>query len=410
MMRWGLGLVCAGLLLGAGLRAQSGAPANGEWPTYGADLGQHAATRRSTQINAGQLQQARGRVALQDRQPRPAPRVQARRDAADGQRRASTRPPARAARWSRSTPRPASCCGCTASSEGARGAAAPRQLSGRGLSYWTDGRDDAILYVTPGYRLVALNAKTGALVTQLRQERRRRSEDATIDQDDRSGHRRDRPPLDADRRQRRRHRRLGASTPAASPQSRNEHEGARPRLRRAHRQAAVDLQHDSAARRVRQRHVGEGFVGVHRQHRRVGADHGRRGARPRSTCRSRLPTARLLRRPSPRQQPVRREHRRRRSEDRAAQVALPARPSRHVGHRHPVRRRSSRDITVNGRTIKAAGAADQAGFLYVLRSRDRPADLADRGAAGAERRHAGRMVFADAAVPDQAAGLRRPAV
>lgn len=46
--------------------------------------------------------------------------------------------------------------------EGARGAAAPRQLSGRGLSYWTDGANDArILYVTPGYQLVALNAKTG---------------------------------------------------------------------------------------------------------------------------------------------------------------------------------------------------------------------------------------------------------
>ncbi|MBZ5609178.1 MAG: PQQ-binding-like beta-propeller repeat protein [Acidobacteriia bacterium] len=47
--------------------------------------------------------------------------------------------------------------------EGARGAASPRQLSGRGLSYWTDGRgDDRILYVTPGYRLVCLDAKTGA--------------------------------------------------------------------------------------------------------------------------------------------------------------------------------------------------------------------------------------------------------
>src|SRR5205085_3501509 len=31
--------------------------------------------------------------------------------------------------------------------EGARGAAAPRQLSGRGLAYWTDGRDERILYV-----------------------------------------------------------------------------------------------------------------------------------------------------------------------------------------------------------------------------------------------------------------------
>jgi len=45
--------------------------------------------------------------------------------------------------------------------EGARAVAAPRQLSGRGLSYWTDGRDERILYVTPGYRLVALDARTG---------------------------------------------------------------------------------------------------------------------------------------------------------------------------------------------------------------------------------------------------------
>ncbi|MBZ5609185.1 MAG: pyrroloquinoline quinone-dependent dehydrogenase [Acidobacteriia bacterium] len=47
--------------------------------------------------------------------------------------------------------------------EGARGAAAARQLSGRGLSYWTDGKgDDRIIYVTPGYRLVCLDAKTGS--------------------------------------------------------------------------------------------------------------------------------------------------------------------------------------------------------------------------------------------------------
>src|SRR6266536_4770410 len=46
--------------------------------------------------------------------------------------------------------------------EGPRGAAAPRQLSGRGLAYWSDGANDArILYVTPGYRLIALDAKTG---------------------------------------------------------------------------------------------------------------------------------------------------------------------------------------------------------------------------------------------------------
>ena len=49
--------------------------------------------------------------------------------------------------------------------EGKRAAVSPRQLSGRGVSYWTDGRgDDRIVYVTTGYRLVELNAKTGALV------------------------------------------------------------------------------------------------------------------------------------------------------------------------------------------------------------------------------------------------------
>ena len=48
--------------------------------------------------------------------------------------------------------------------EGPRGRNAPRQLSGRGLSYWTDGREERVYYVTPGYRLVSLNAKTGAPV------------------------------------------------------------------------------------------------------------------------------------------------------------------------------------------------------------------------------------------------------
>ena len=49
--------------------------------------------------------------------------------------------------------------------EGARGAAAPRQLSGRGLAYWTDGKEERILYTTPGYRLIALDAKTGAAIS-----------------------------------------------------------------------------------------------------------------------------------------------------------------------------------------------------------------------------------------------------
>ena len=48
--------------------------------------------------------------------------------------------------------------------EGPRGDAAPRLGAGRGLSYWASGNDARILYVTPGYRLVALNARTGVPV------------------------------------------------------------------------------------------------------------------------------------------------------------------------------------------------------------------------------------------------------
>jgi quinoprotein glucose dehydrogenase len=45
--------------------------------------------------------------------------------------------------------------------EGARAAHAPRQLSGRGLAYWTDSVEERIFYVTIGYRLIALDANTG---------------------------------------------------------------------------------------------------------------------------------------------------------------------------------------------------------------------------------------------------------
>jgi quinoprotein glucose dehydrogenase len=45
--------------------------------------------------------------------------------------------------------------------EGIRGANGPRLLSGRGLAYWTDGKEERILYVTPGYQLVALDARSG---------------------------------------------------------------------------------------------------------------------------------------------------------------------------------------------------------------------------------------------------------
>mgnify|MGYP001417386516 FL=1 len=45
--------------------------------------------------------------------------------------------------------------------EAERGSAAPRRLSGRGLAYRDDGGAGQILYVTPGYQLLALSAATG---------------------------------------------------------------------------------------------------------------------------------------------------------------------------------------------------------------------------------------------------------
>jgi quinoprotein glucose dehydrogenase len=49
--------------------------------------------------------------------------------------------------------------------EGMRAAISPRQLSGRGLAFWSDGKgDDRVIYVTTGYRLMELNARNGQVI------------------------------------------------------------------------------------------------------------------------------------------------------------------------------------------------------------------------------------------------------
>ena len=234
--------------------------------------------------------------------------------------------------------------------EGER-ARAGRRASSRAaaLSYWTDGKgDERIIYVTIGYRLVALNAKTGQPVAVVRQERRRRPE----------GRRR------SSARTSRSISRSGEIGLHSTPTVVNDtiivgssmFEGLGYRystnakgLVRAFdvedRQADLALQHDSRSRRVRQRHLGKRIVGVDRQQRRVDADHRRSRSRPRLPA-GRNADHRRIRRQPPRQQPVRREPGRRRPEDRRAQVALPARAPSAVGPRHLVgaaadRRRSS---------------------------------------------------------------------
>ena len=64
------------------------------------------------------------------------------------------------------------------------------------------------------------------------------------------------------------------------------------------------------------------------------------------------------------------------------------------------------DITVNGRHIKALAQPTKQGWVYTFDRATGQAGVADRGAAGREGRRARRVVFADAAVPHQAAGVR----
>src|SRR5262245_14134827 len=150
--------VCAVAGATGHLRAQTKAK-TGEWTTYGADL---ASTRYSpldqiTKDNFNKLE-----VAWRFKTDFLGPRrefnfqstplmVDGGVDSTAGTRRAVVALDAGTGemRWMHSE------------HEGKRGESAPRQLSGRGLAYWTDGQQARIVYVTPGYQMVALDAKTG---------------------------------------------------------------------------------------------------------------------------------------------------------------------------------------------------------------------------------------------------------
>jgi quinoprotein glucose dehydrogenase len=137
---------------------QTGAPV-GEWRTYGADL---ANTRYSplTQISAQNFNQLEVafRFRTESLGPRPEFNFQTTPLMVNGvlyltagSRRAVVALDAVTGEmlWMHSL------------NEGKRGEAAPRQLSGRGLAYWSDGKEARVVYVTPGYQLIALDAKTG---------------------------------------------------------------------------------------------------------------------------------------------------------------------------------------------------------------------------------------------------------
>ena len=145
----------------AALSGQSGTR-NGEWTTYGGDLGstKYAPLDQITGANFSSLEIA-WRFKVDNLGPRPEFNLQ------------STPLMVKGVLYSTGGTRRAVVALDAATgeqlwvhgeNEGPRGAAAPRQFSGRGLAYWTDGKEERILYVTPGYRLVALDAKTGMRV------------------------------------------------------------------------------------------------------------------------------------------------------------------------------------------------------------------------------------------------------
>ncbi len=167
MMKRSFRLVAPALLAVAamtvGLRGQPAKVKGAEWTTYGGDL---ASTRYSpldqiTKDNFNKLEIA-WRFKTDSLGPRPEFNFQATPLMVDGvvyttagTRRAAVALDAVTGEmlWMHSE------------NEGKRGESAPRQLSGRGLAYWpgAGGEGARIVYVTPGYQMVALDAKTGAL-------------------------------------------------------------------------------------------------------------------------------------------------------------------------------------------------------------------------------------------------------
>jgi quinoprotein glucose dehydrogenase len=130
-----------------------------EWPHYGGDLGhtRYAPLDQIDASNFGSLEIA-WRFSVANMGPTPEMRLQSTPLVVDGvlyttggTRRAVTALDAATGEqlW------------VYGMNEGARGEEAPRQLSGRGLAFWQRGDDKRVVYVTPGYQLVALNAVTG---------------------------------------------------------------------------------------------------------------------------------------------------------------------------------------------------------------------------------------------------------
>ena len=152
--------VMSAFLLPSVALCQLGAP-GGEWPTYGGDLG-HTRYSALDQIDSSNFSELEVAWTFDAANFGPSPEyryqstplmINGRVFTTAGSRRAVVSLDARTGEilWMHSL------------DEGERGEYAPRQLSGRGLAYWVseDGSEERVIYVTPGYRMMALDAVTG---------------------------------------------------------------------------------------------------------------------------------------------------------------------------------------------------------------------------------------------------------
>ena len=164
--RLALGLLAL-LATAADARAQQGAK-NGEWRTYGGDLGM---TRYAPldQINAGNFAklQVAWRFKTDILGARPDFNLQTTPLMINGVLYATAGSRRDAVAIDAAT---GELLWMYRLDEGRRATASPRPLSGRGVGYWTDGKgDDRIFFISMGYQLVALNAKNGVPIASFGQ-------------------------------------------------------------------------------------------------------------------------------------------------------------------------------------------------------------------------------------------------
>ena len=163
MNKFSLPFFLVAAFLSSSINAQQGAP-NGEWPTYGGDLG-HTRYSGLDQIDATNFSDLTVAWEFNAANFGPSPEyrfqstplmVNGKIYSTAGSRRSVVSLDAATGEllWFYNL------------DEGERGQNAPRQLSGRGLAYWGAGDEERVVYVTPGYQMVALDAATGIPVSE----------------------------------------------------------------------------------------------------------------------------------------------------------------------------------------------------------------------------------------------------